>query len=206
MVLILAVFLSLGSGLWMQKYEPFEGATTAQTDAKPGAAGILAAKDPGHEVMSKVVYITTRDTTSTTIITIFLCCVSALLMYLLWQYMVQARKLGELERRCKALLEERRHDKGQLKGLRDENQRLSVLTCTMPGFSDVAKIVNDEVVLPFQSTVLQPCRDPLAVLTFFLQVSCCKGRSKAQLTGALHVSDEAFISDLSFRVYAPLTV
>ena len=125
MVLILAVFLSLGSGLWMQKYEPFEGATTAQTDAKPGAAGILAAKDPGHEVMSKVVYITTRDTTSTTIITIFLCCVSALLMYLLWQYMVQARKLGELERRCKALLEERRHDKGQLKGLRDENQRLS---------------------------------------------------------------------------------
>ena len=53
--------------------------------------------------MSKVVYITTRDTTSTPIITIFLCCVSALLMYLLWQYMVQARKLGELERRCKAL-------------------------------------------------------------------------------------------------------
>ena len=122
MVLILAVFLSLGSGLWMQKYEPFEGATTAH---KAGRCRDFGCKGPGHEVMGKVVYITTRDTTSTTIITIFLCCVSALLMYLLWQYMVQARKLGELERRCKALLEERRHDKGQLKGLRDENQRLS---------------------------------------------------------------------------------
>ena len=75
--------------------------------------------------MSKVVYITTRDTTSTTMLTIFSCCVSALLMYLLWQYMVQARKLGELERRCKALLDERSSDRGQLKGLREENQRLS---------------------------------------------------------------------------------
>ena len=119
MILILAVFLSLGSGLWVQKYEPFEGATIAQTEERPGVAE-MAAKDPG-----KVVYITTRDTTSTTMLIIFSCCVSALLMYLLWQYMVQAHKLGELERRCKALLDERSRDKGQLKGLREENQRLS---------------------------------------------------------------------------------
>ena len=42
--------------------------------------------------------------------------------------MVQAHKLGELgelERRCKALLDERSRDKGQLKGLREENQKLS---------------------------------------------------------------------------------
>ena len=118
-ILLLAVFLSLGSGLWVQKYEPFEGATIAQTDERPGVAE-MTAKDPG-----KVVYITTRDTTSTTMLIIFSCCVSALLMYLLWQYMVQAHKLGELERRCKALLDERSRDKGQLKGLREENQRLS---------------------------------------------------------------------------------
>ena len=46
-ILALAAFLSLGSGLWMQRYEPFEGATNAQTDAKPGVAEILTAKDPG---------------------------------------------------------------------------------------------------------------------------------------------------------------
>ena len=74
MVLILAVFLSLGSGLWMQKYEPFEGATTAH---KAGRCRDSGCKGPGHELIGKVVHITTRDTASTTILTIFLCCVSA---------------------------------------------------------------------------------------------------------------------------------
>ncbi|CAE6959415.1 RE2 [Symbiodinium sp. CCMP2592] len=67
----------------------------------------------------------TRDTTSATKLTIFSCCVSALLMWLLWQYMVQARRLGELERRCKALLDDRSNDRNQLKELRDEARRLS---------------------------------------------------------------------------------